>query len=325
MTKPVTLPRWATDETNNTAPSSGQQDTGWTPGQDGTSDYDNWAKNWTYKWLKWIDDGFTGDVTFAGSTTFTGTVSHALTASTSSVNIAGAHALYVTPDVDGWTLSGLVGGTDGRELDIINVSATKYFLIHHTDPVVAGCFALPITYIQEHTKLMVPPGGSVKVRYVGAATNWRVISTTGCMKYERVRIPASAATPVIDNTSSLGAVFSGAYYTGDVDPLDVPIHYYPITLPTYSLIDNWRFYMNKDAGTTGASGSINRTLGTSGASAAVGTGGSSSGSGYISFVDATANINHRVSGAYQYYFVVSNGDNGTDEYLHLDVFAWIPF
>lgn len=55
MSKPATKPRWATDLTNNTAPSSGQQDTGWTPGQDGTSDYDNWAKYWTYKWIEWLD------------------------------------------------------------------------------------------------------------------------------------------------------------------------------------------------------------------------------------------------------------------------------
>ena len=56
-TKPVTLPRWSTDMSNMTAPSSGQQDTGWTPGQDGISDYDNWAKFWTYKWIEYINDG----------------------------------------------------------------------------------------------------------------------------------------------------------------------------------------------------------------------------------------------------------------------------
>lgn len=56
-TKPATLPRWATDLTNNDAPSSGQMDTGWTPGQTGVSDYDNYIKYWTYKWVEWLNDG----------------------------------------------------------------------------------------------------------------------------------------------------------------------------------------------------------------------------------------------------------------------------
>lgn len=55
MPKPVTLPRWATDLTNNDAPSAGQMNTGWTPGQTGVSDYDNYIKYWTYKWIEWFD------------------------------------------------------------------------------------------------------------------------------------------------------------------------------------------------------------------------------------------------------------------------------
>lgn len=57
MAKPVTLPRWATDLTNNDAPTSGQMNTGWTPGQTGVSDYDNYIKYWTYKWCEWLDVG----------------------------------------------------------------------------------------------------------------------------------------------------------------------------------------------------------------------------------------------------------------------------
>lgn len=325
MPKPVTLPRWATDLTNNTAPSSGQQDTGWTPGQDGTSDYDNWAKYWTYKWIEWMNDGFPGDVTFAGSTTYTGVVNHSLTASTSAVNIAGAHTLYVTPNADGWTLSGLVGGVDGRELDIVNVSATNYFLLQHTDPVVAGCFALPITYIQESIKLMVPPGGTVKVRYISSATTWRVISTTGCMKYERVCVPAASAGFTVNPVdTSYGEIFKGGYLATETDPNNPVVYYYPVALPTYSLIDNWRLYLNKDAATASYSVVLKRMLGTTGVASNIGTSGTSAGSGYISITDATANLNHRVSGAYQYYLVAGSGDNGADQLLHLDVFAWIP-
>lgn len=57
MPKPATLPRWATDLTNNDAPSAGQMNTGWTPGQMGVSDYDNYIKYWTYKWVEWLNNG----------------------------------------------------------------------------------------------------------------------------------------------------------------------------------------------------------------------------------------------------------------------------
>jgi hypothetical protein len=49
--------RWATDETNNDAPSSGQRDTGWTPGQIAVSDYFNVLGLEAYKWFLWLSDG----------------------------------------------------------------------------------------------------------------------------------------------------------------------------------------------------------------------------------------------------------------------------
>lgn len=54
--KPTTLPEWASDGTNNTEPTSTQKDTGWTPGQDGVSDYDNWYKELVYRWVQYLSD-----------------------------------------------------------------------------------------------------------------------------------------------------------------------------------------------------------------------------------------------------------------------------
>ena len=65
-TKPTIVPRWATDLTNNTAPSSGQQDTGWTLSQVDVSSYDNWFKYYVYLWCLYLDDG---EVTFDVSVT----------------------------------------------------------------------------------------------------------------------------------------------------------------------------------------------------------------------------------------------------------------
>lgn len=70
MPKPGTLPRWATDLTNNDAPSAGQMDTGWTPGQTGVSDYDNYIKYWTYKWIEFINPLFGTNALIEPSTTF---------------------------------------------------------------------------------------------------------------------------------------------------------------------------------------------------------------------------------------------------------------
>lgn len=55
MTRPVNPPpEWASDETNNTEPSATQKQTGWTPGQDGVSDYDNWWKREANRHLTWL-------------------------------------------------------------------------------------------------------------------------------------------------------------------------------------------------------------------------------------------------------------------------------
>lgn len=53
----ITLARWATDNTNNTPPTGGQRDTGWTPGQTGVSDYDNEIKRQLYFWALYLNDG----------------------------------------------------------------------------------------------------------------------------------------------------------------------------------------------------------------------------------------------------------------------------
>lgn len=57
MARPPKLPRWATDLSNNTEPSAGTKNTGWAPNADGISDYDNWFKETTYRWLQHLSEG----------------------------------------------------------------------------------------------------------------------------------------------------------------------------------------------------------------------------------------------------------------------------
>lgn len=86
MPKPASLPRWATDETNNDEPASGQKDTGWTPGQVAISDYFNWYQKLVYDWTVYLDglegedfttasgQPWTGDHEFEGEVDFEGDV-----------------------------------------------------------------------------------------------------------------------------------------------------------------------------------------------------------------------------------------------------------
>lgn len=64
-TKPTDTAPWATDETNNVNPSSGQKASGWTPGQVAISSYFNDWQLKVHRWLEWLDDSVVdfGDAT----------------------------------------------------------------------------------------------------------------------------------------------------------------------------------------------------------------------------------------------------------------------
>jgi hypothetical protein len=57
MAKPTQLPEWATDETNNTEPSSGQKETGWEFNQPAVSSYFNWWQHLVFLWIAYLNDG----------------------------------------------------------------------------------------------------------------------------------------------------------------------------------------------------------------------------------------------------------------------------
>lgn len=70
MSKPLLEPtRWATLGTNNTAPSSGQRDSGWTNNQLAISSYFNSLAKAYYDWFAWIDSGAwdATDLTLSGN------------------------------------------------------------------------------------------------------------------------------------------------------------------------------------------------------------------------------------------------------------------
>ncbi len=65
--KPSQLPVWATDQTNNTEPSSGQKQTGWLLNQKAVSSYWNWYQHLVYQWIAYLADGdLVGDHSILG-------------------------------------------------------------------------------------------------------------------------------------------------------------------------------------------------------------------------------------------------------------------
>jgi len=83
MAKPdLELTRWADGETNNTTPSSGQRDTGWTPTQLAVSAYFNSLQLANHRWFVWLNTGvweavsldLSGDLGVGGALTVTGDI-----------------------------------------------------------------------------------------------------------------------------------------------------------------------------------------------------------------------------------------------------------
>lgn len=345
MPKPVTLPRWATDLTNNDAPSSGQMDTGWTPGQTGVSDYDNYVKYWTYKWIEWLDAGNLGDMTFediiattvttsaldvTGATTYTGVANVALNADANDLdplgtgNTTGLRTIYVTPDV-GYTRSirGLVGGVDGREIQIINASATLSFSVRNEDALAtaANRFLFPASQLSAE-EIDVSAGGSVTLRYVGATSRWRVISTQGCRVYCAVVIPASAAVvtgSVINNGEDIILDASGTAS-------------FPVQLPPGTVLTGYNVYANKS---TGVGVTLTVTL-WSRAGNAIGvlldtsTPNSDNAPGYIVLSDTGFSATPvTISGVAtsptsMYWIRVETAGGSGDSCLHADVLCYLP-
>lgn len=56
LDKPTELPRWGTDQSNETEPGSTQKDTGWVFEQIPPSDFQNWLQRVTYDWTAWLNE-----------------------------------------------------------------------------------------------------------------------------------------------------------------------------------------------------------------------------------------------------------------------------
>lgn len=249
--KPGTLPRWATDQTNNDAPSSGQKDTGWTPNQDGVSDYDNWVKYWTYKWIEWLNDG---DVSFDDLTTnsviYSGITSYALNGDVtvfdplSSGNTNSLHTVVITPS-DNFQIKGMVNGTNGQVVEFINAAAAAHVILKLENAAATTDFSgSQFFYGQAPTfaynSCWISPKGRVLLRW-RTGVGWEIVSTSGCKRWKRFIIPVSDYQTETASSHTLASA-SGQYTTNDSTSIQIPI-----VLPEYGAIGEYKVYVKKQS------------------------------------------------------------------------------
>lgn len=166
--------RWATDGTNNSAPSASQRNTGWTPGQDGVSDYDNVCKHEAYKWAAYLDAGI-----LEGPFGLRGVISPAAINTQQDnwnpTGLSGAGVIRVdlgpTNDV---TVTGLAGGENGRTLLVVNTDLNFILTLAHES---ASSTAANRFFCPEGIDLPLGPNVSALLWYDSTLSRWRVVTT----------------------------------------------------------------------------------------------------------------------------------------------------
>lgn len=176
--KPPGTPRWSETagdsgtQTGIVVPSSGLQDVGWSKGQRPPAKFENWFKNLTYQWLRWLQAitdpaSFSGEAIVGLNTTsdvsvgrdlFAGgmfCLENATTPSTFSpdglgnVNdyaLAAHHSVYrVSANaIPSPSITGMSGANDGRVVIFTNVSANGFQFAHEdTHSAASNRFHLP--------------------------------------------------------------------------------------------------------------------------------------------------------------------------------------
>lgn len=221
-TKPTSADasRWATDGTNNTAPSSGQKNTGWTPNQIAVSDYMNVLSNEAYKWHLYLEDGdFQGAFSWASWN-----VDGTSTGSVDDYDIADNQVLRIEP-AGPLTITGFDGGTEGRVLVVVNAGNESITLAHDD----SGSDAENRLYLPDGVDLVLLESTHRAATFLYDATSlrWRLVSATPVRKVTMVVGYADGTQtpgdPVADFTYSDDHLISNANGCSWQFPLSLPV------------------------------------------------------------------------------------------------------
>jgi hypothetical protein len=256
-TKPtVDDARWATDETNNTAPSSGQKDTGWTDGQVAVSDYFNVLGFEAYKWFQYLSDGnFTGATDFSSGTfALSADISPAaITGGTDNYNPTGlSTAQIIRQDLSGdATLTGLAGGADGRLVMIVNLHATNVLKFsHQVTSSAANQFYLP----GGRTYYIYGAGSCAIFQYDGTLSRWRLVGGTAKQVGAMVIAGCDFQPPAQTTDFTRGADGSLTHNTAASTGYNCALR-----LPVGAVLDSVSFDLFHGAGSSTRTYSVRRT------------------------------------------------------------------
>jgi hypothetical protein len=261
--KPAEVPEWGTDLSNDTAPSSGQQLTGWTPDQLDVTSYDNWYKARASLWMNYLNDGeLEGDVVIDGDLLVTGTVTLEGFLGVAGpvvigplVVLGGGEALYISG-------GNLVMGPD----DVIQVQGTEGD-VHHGDyhmsfeargefsgsgigvPVESGQFASYQLSLQ-NGRLRIPlhglkPGDQIKSFRI-AYSSTADVPPTAILYLGLISTPLGKSCTLTTNNGDLTPIFVQEYTVDSPEP----IYLFDSLMPDFLFARRASIRINAEANTT---------------------------------------------------------------------------
>lgn len=236
---------WQTGGANETAPTANYKTGGWGllgGGKLANSQMMNYWKRRAYNWFSWLSTAFPTE--FA---------SYSLTDNTHNADLVGGGSLgdvrtvLVTPS-SFWNLTGIVGGVDGRELEIVNVASAipNIIILNHENAssTAANRIVIPSVYLDsENNAIRIYPGGSVRLRYHGATSRWKLIKCTGCKR--RVRVALNHSYGVFNVTGQVHQ----QRHTDLTFSQTVQFPLGPVLFPGCTL-EGWHVWLNKTTDAT---------------------------------------------------------------------------
>jgi hypothetical protein len=125
----------------------------------------------------WATVTLAAEFVINGSLRLTGVISpSALAAGTTSdynpAGLSSANVLRLTPNAANSTLGGLVGGTNGRTLAIVNTGTAANLVLAHEEVNTAAANQI---ILANNTNLTLRPNGGATLWYDGTTARWRVV------------------------------------------------------------------------------------------------------------------------------------------------------
>lgn len=318
--KPTLTAPWDTTSTNLIAPTAGHQANGFAVNEVPSSSEINGQLKRLGDWTVWLNEAELND----------GNTAYALTGNvdnwdpTGLGNTTNVHTIAVTPDGASYSIRGLVGGVDRREIDIINTGTFGFYLEHEeASATAANRYVFPTHTVVLDASVYLPPGASVRVRYRSTTSRWHVIHMCGVMNYQQIIMPAASFSS--GNTATQLTALTGhvpLLKGGDA----AAYVYLPVHLPAGGRVYDFLAYVKKasDAGTEISATLVRRESNSETTANLVTQTINTNAPGYTP-IGGTAGL-YQVPATNQMFYaqIVSNNNGATDWLLYARITGWFP-